>query len=201
MRAHRLTYTFALLTLVPLLGCGYSEIELQDVGRQGAPLQPTARTFTPQLATPLAYCDPTPLACVTACGSQGTEACIDGALTGCVPPAEICDNGLDDDCDGLADEGDTDCPPVLRTCEAADGDTCNDDPGRGDRCDPMDNDNGCVPTRFAAWCNRTNPAAPGVFDTYARQWVASRCDGTTTKTGNTYGCTSLGNYRYECTVR
>ena len=44
-------------------------------------------------------------ACTTECGSAGTRTC-DGscALGACAPPDEIC-NGVDDDCDGTADEG------------------------------------------------------------------------------------------------
>jgi len=50
-----------------------------------------------------------PTACFTVCGSVGEGTCSDdGALPAtedCTPPAEQCDNGLDDDCDGLIDPG------------------------------------------------------------------------------------------------
>jgi len=50
-----------------------------------------------------------PTTCLTVCGSVGEGSCSDdGALPApedCTPPAEQCDNGLDDDCDGLIDPG------------------------------------------------------------------------------------------------
>jgi cysteine-rich repeat protein len=52
-------------------------------------------------------CDPpgTVRPCVTGCGSTGQEWCLpycrwEGE---CIPPPESCGNGLDDDCDGIAD--------------------------------------------------------------------------------------------------
>ncbi|MDH5492473.1 MAG: MopE-related protein, partial [Myxococcales bacterium] len=44
--------------------------------------------------------------CMTSCGSTGVRVC-DGAcsLGACEPPLELCDNGLDDDCDTFVDEG------------------------------------------------------------------------------------------------
>jgi len=44
--------------------------------------------------------------CATACGSTGTRSCTkDGTWGSCAPPAEVCGNGLDDNCDGNTDEG------------------------------------------------------------------------------------------------
>jgi hypothetical protein len=43
--------------------------------------------------------------CRTACGSTGTQRCLDScSWSGCTPPGETC-NGVDDDCDGAADNG------------------------------------------------------------------------------------------------
>src|SRR5690606_36029419 len=44
--------------------------------------------------------------CTSACGSTGTRTCSAACAWGdCVPPAEICGNSVDDDCDTLIDEG------------------------------------------------------------------------------------------------
>jgi hypothetical protein len=43
--------------------------------------------------------------CTTTCSSTGTQTCNSGCTwDACVPPAEIC-NGVDDDCDAVADDG------------------------------------------------------------------------------------------------
>lgn len=42
--------------------------------------------------------------CMTACGSTGINVCGDPCLPSCSPPAESC-NALDDDCDGVCDQG------------------------------------------------------------------------------------------------
>jgi hypothetical protein len=44
--------------------------------------------------------------CVTSCDSIGTRTCTASCTPGeCVPPAEICGNGEDDNCDGVIDSG------------------------------------------------------------------------------------------------
>jgi hypothetical protein len=54
--------------------------------------------------------------CVTSCVSTGTQTCTDlGEWGACDPPAETC-NGLDDDCDGVADNGTVCCVESL-VCE------------------------------------------------------------------------------------
>jgi beta-lactamase superfamily II metal-dependent hydrolase len=77
---------------------------------------------------------------VRSCGSSdvgacslGTETCAAGAWGACVgsvdPVVEQCDNGLDDDCDGLDDASDPDCgeePASLRIVQVA-YDTPGDD--------------------------------------------------------------------------
>lgn len=42
--------------------------------------------------------------CTTSCGSMGARICEMSGWASCAPPAETC-NGLDDDCDGVADDG------------------------------------------------------------------------------------------------
>ncbi|MFK7991840.1 MAG: putative metal-binding motif-containing protein [Sandaracinaceae bacterium] len=42
--------------------------------------------------------------CTTECGSTSERFCAAGVFGDCAPPEEIC-NGVDDDCDGLIDEG------------------------------------------------------------------------------------------------
>jgi hypothetical protein len=44
------------------------------------------------------------LECTTSCGSTGHQRCEEACVLGaCEPPAERCDNGVDDDCDGVID--------------------------------------------------------------------------------------------------
>jgi hypothetical protein len=55
------------------------------------------------------------------------DACSGGACAGRVP-AEVCEGGLDDDCDGLVDGADPDCQPCTPTPEICDNgldDDCN----------------------------------------------------------------------------
>lgn len=59
--------------------------------------------------------------CATSCGSTGTQSCSGCVWTSCEPPIERC-NGLDDDCDGVADNGfDIGLP-----CDGTDTDLCED---------------------------------------------------------------------------
>ncbi|MBI2897661.1 MAG: hypothetical protein HYY06_29145 [Deltaproteobacteria bacterium] len=58
-------------------------------------------------------------ACETDCGSEGTRTCDPRCSLGeCVAPAEVC-NGLDDDCDGVVDDG---FPLTITSSFAADSD-------------------------------------------------------------------------------
>jgi hypothetical protein len=56
-------------------------------------------------------CQNTVAPCRTDCNTVGTEQCDDQCQLGdCQPPPEVCDNGIDDDCDGRVDQADPDCP-------------------------------------------------------------------------------------------
>jgi hypothetical protein len=59
-------------------------------------------------------CDgPATLPCTSSCGSIGTRTCVDCAWGAeCRPPPEIGCNGVDDDCDGVIDDGEW-CPVDL----------------------------------------------------------------------------------------
>ncbi|MFT3707694.1 MAG: hypothetical protein QM817_08505 [Archangium sp.] len=141
--------------------------------------------------------------CTTSCGSQGTRVCNEANWGPCRVPNESCDNGVDDDCDGRIDHSDTDCTPIVHTCEMNDGNGCNGDWGYGDRCAPSDNENGCSAERFNAWCNRRNPATPDIWENYVQGWVTNRCDGALEETGgqyNTFFCRSSGNDEFRCTT-
>jgi len=93
---------------------------------------------------------------VGACAATGSQSCVAGVLVDdCVPAtpsAEVCTDGLDNDCDGLSDGADTvDCPPVgacdgfvpqptqcgVGACAASGTTTCTDVGGQpvlGDTC-------------------------------------------------------------------
>jgi hypothetical protein len=74
------------------------------------------------------------VACTTTCGTEGEgfcgEDCTLPSADACTPPVETC-NGLDDDCDGDADNG-FDCPagqlvPCTTTCGTTGEGRCHDD--------------------------------------------------------------------------
>lgn len=140
--------------------------------------------------------------CTTTCGSTGTQSCAGNGQwpATCQPPGEVCDNGVDDDCDGLIDAHDFDCPGNHHPCEAEEGNGCNGDLGYGNLCSPADNTGGCSDNRFWAWCNRRNSAYPDIWDSWVHDWVSTRCDGATTLSGATFSCTSSTNDIYQCTT-
>ena len=67
-------------------------------------------------------CEPLTLeSCVTACGSAGVRKCLK-EWGGCAPPPEFCGNCVDDDCDGLINEGcapNPKCSPTPTSCPVA----------------------------------------------------------------------------------
>ncbi|MBN1774264.1 MAG: hypothetical protein JXB32_23595 [Deltaproteobacteria bacterium] len=71
------------------------------------------------------------VACATTCGTTGTGQCTDACTeptdAACLPPAETC-NGIDDDCDGTADEGfdcrQGDTVPCPTACGSTGSGTC-----------------------------------------------------------------------------
>lgn len=71
------------------------------------------------------YSGPAQTAGVGTCGG-GNQTCGAGGWGTCqgevVPAAEVCGDGVDGDCDGVADETDSDCPPPARcSCGAGAG--------------------------------------------------------------------------------
>ncbi len=88
--------------------------------------------------------------CAASCGSTGSRVCSSSCAWGvCVPPAESCGNGRDDDCDGSVDEGcctDADHDGhYVRATSCPSSDDCNDSnaavyPGAVEICDGLDND-------------------------------------------------------------
>jgi hypothetical protein len=109
-------------------------------------------------------------ACTTMCGSTGSRLCSGSCAWGsCTPPAEIC-NGLDDDCDGAADNGFACIPSTLSACTTSCGST-------GTRTCAADCTLGaCVPP--AESCNGVDDDCDGMTDEGCGS--CSGCAGATT---------------------
>lgn len=135
-----------------------------------------------------------------------------GARDACTPVAELCGNGIDDDCDGTADEGCECTPGATQLCDCGGMQTCGADarwgactggePPRpyyrdGDRDglgDPAMRMDACEPPG-PDWvpegtdCDDTNPAV-GAGQTYYPDMDG---DGWGTSEGSTTGCTPPGD--------
>ena len=113
--------------------------------------------------------------CTTSCGSTGSRMCSSSCIWGsCVPPSEVC-NGVDDDCDGLCDDGweccQADTDSCTTTCGSTGTKTCSSFCGWGS----------CAPP--AEVCNGTDDDCDGACD-----------DGFTCCMGDTDSCvTSCGS--------
>ncbi|MBI5488284.1 MAG: DUF4215 domain-containing protein [Deltaproteobacteria bacterium] len=116
--------------------------------------------------------------CTTSCGSAGTGTCSDTCTApsgaACAPPAESCD-GVDDDCDGLADET-FDCVrgttvACTTACGTAGSGLCSDACGLPDSatcappaeaCNAADDDcDGSTDETFACIAGATAPCTVG----------------------------------------
>ncbi len=95
--------------------------------------------------------------CTTSCGSTGSQSCDDTGCTwgSCAAPAESC-NGVDDDCDGSADEDFSCVVGSTVSCTTSCGTT-------GTRtCDGTCNFGSCVPPAEA--CNGVDDDCDGMID-------------------------------------
>ncbi len=139
------------------------------------------------------------VSCTTECGSTGDTFCRpDGKPEKCAPPEELCGNGKDDDCDGVADE---DCGDTF-DCSDLEPHNCNGNLGYGDKCSVKDNVNGCAWDWFQAWCHRRDEAnsGPQNWDDAVKKWVESKCDGKVSMSGNTFQCTDSKGRTWKCST-
>ncbi|MCC7537612.1 MAG: hypothetical protein IT379_15420, partial [Deltaproteobacteria bacterium] len=114
--------------------------------------------------------------CVTTCGSRGSQECVDGCvLADCVPPDETC-NGVDDDCDGDADEG--------FPCEAGTSVSCTTTcASTGSRtCDASCALGACVPPPESCG-NSVDDDCNGMIDEGCMSMCNQSCGGATAVTG------------------
>ena len=135
------------------------------------------------------------------CASTGLIECVDGATNDtCTPGApvtEICDDGLDNDCDGFSDAADSDCGAVDYYCDSdGDGAVSSSVTGTclGVGCQPAE----CL-TTAGNDCNDSDSSVyPGADDSQC-DGVDNNCDGAVdegyTPTSTTCGvgsCESTG---------
>jgi hypothetical protein len=126
------------------------------------------------VAEPGEECDGDPArSCLTDCATAGSRACTGCAWdVACTPPAETC-NGLDDDCDTVADDAfecrsgaAEPCTDGCRTCSTS----CSWSPCRAAReewCDDVDDDCDGRPDD-GLWCWRNPvPTGMGIHDLWA----------------------------------
>jgi hypothetical protein len=133
VRSWRAAGAAAGLWLAAAAGCWVEQVQIAPDGWSpdgGADIQGDAEAGETDDAVPAVCgngvpeppeeCDGPGLgACVTSCGSSGTRGCGDGCRwsTECAVPDEAC-NGLDDDCDGVTDEGFECVAGAMRPCAA-----------------------------------------------------------------------------------
>jgi hypothetical protein len=140
----------------------------------------------------------TTAACATGCGSTGTQTCGTDCSPGdCAPPAETC-SGVDDDCDGTADEGFACIAGTSGFCPTSCGSTgsriclgdctwdlCNNPP---ESCNGVDDDCDTACDDGFACC------AGGTRDCSSLGWFAGAAICASDCAGwDTAGCTNCGN--------
>ena len=76
-------------------------------------------------------------------GGRNNKSCKGEDPTGCVPSAEVCDDFIDNDCDGLIDGNDPDCATCTPSAEVCDDFIDNDCDGLIDGNDPDCNGGSC----------------------------------------------------------
>ncbi len=120
--------------------------------------------------------------CTTTCGSTGTgtctSACEPAAPAACTPPAETC-NGLDDDCDGVADQTFACAAGAAVTCTTSCGTV-----GRGACTSACGLPSGAACAPLGETCNGLDDDCDGIIDD-GFPCAAGRSASCTTSCGST----------------
>jgi hypothetical protein len=169
------------------------------------------------------YTGPAPTRTIGEC-TDGMQSCVGGTWdTLCagqtLPGTEACDD-LDNDCNGVTDDDcwcgnglcaqdedcnscPQDCPPGgLKDCygNGLHSNCCSGPNSNTTECLACNNEVGCPPEEYAAYCDRFN-AGDNLWQQYHRGWVESQCGAAAQSDGSYWSCTNASTCTtYRCAL-